>query len=215
MNPDLQDAVGFMDFIPRFRAMGEKALAVQVDTQKTDLMKIVEGRIKINPDVISGPSVASLGFNNEEGTSVLMRELEALKGQWFSVLQDSVYERITGYLLESIFRTAMKPVLEADCISASSGSEVCRIFRTLQRAKSILHSCSEEDMVKVVGGWGKFCALADLLEYRLSEISEMLPKGKFTSFTVSELYICNQMKYLLFYGYFHFFFLSRVLNLLP
>jgi len=52
-----------------------------------------------------------------------------------------------------------------------------------------MYSCSDEDMTKSVGGWSKFCALSDLLEYRLSEISEMLPKGKFTSFTVRILHV--------------------------
>jgi hypothetical protein len=112
INPDLHDAVGFMDFIPRLRAMGEKALAAQVEMQKADLVKIVETRIRINPDVIPGPSASAVAFNNEEGASALMRELDALKGQWFGVLQDAVYERIMGFLLEYILRAAMKPVLE-------------------------------------------------------------------------------------------------------
>jgi hypothetical protein len=113
VNPELQDAVGFMDFIPRLRSMGEKALAAQVDTQRADLVKLVEGRIRINPDVIPGQSTSTLAFNNEEGATALMRELDALKGQWFGVLQDAVYERVMGFLLEYVLRAAMKPVLEA------------------------------------------------------------------------------------------------------
>ena len=35
--------------------------------------------------------------------------------------------------------------------------------------------------------WTKFCALADLLEYSLSDISEWLPRRKFAMFTGQEL----------------------------
>jgi hypothetical protein len=42
----------------------------------------------------------------------------------------------------------------------------------------------------VVGGlvsWSKFCALTDLLEFSLSDISEWLPRRKFAMFTGPEM----------------------------
>ena len=92
-----------------------------------------------------------------------------------------------GHLLENCLRCAMRTVLDAECIAESSGSEVCRIFRSLQKVKATLAVPDDEAMSKLSASWTKFCALTDLLEYSLSEISEMLSKGKFSSFTGAEM----------------------------
>ena len=129
--------------------------------------------------------------------------MDRLRGQWHDVLQDTVYERVMGYLLECVIRASMKPVLhESECISENAGSEIGRIFRTLQKAKtSVITSASlitspqgsgisgeiEDKINKYVGSWRKFCALTDLLEYTLSDISEWLPRRKFAAFTGAEM----------------------------
>ena len=201
-NPSLQDSVGFMDFVPRLRLMGENALVVQVEAQRKLLVGIVDTSMKINPD--APQSAGNFGHNNEEGASALIREFGSLQCQWSGVLQDAVYERVIGHLLECVVRSCMKPVLEAgnfilsscqhifscayyiyvECISESSGGEVCRIFSSLHKLKSALNPPSDGAITNLVESWGKFTALTDLLEYSLSDISEALPKGKFSSFTV-------------------------------
>ena len=67
--------------------------------------------MKINPDVVK--SSVSQEHNNEEGTTLLLKEFEQLKSQWYGVLQDSAYERILGHLTEAVLRVSMKPVLDA------------------------------------------------------------------------------------------------------
>lgn len=238
-----------MDFIPRLRAMGEKELATHLETKKNFLLEIVEGRwhsclllirsvdqnfsfpllfftgkMNVNPDVVDS-SAAGGGYNDEEGGSMIIRELGSLKRQWNGVLQEAVYERVMGYLLECVLRTAMRPVLDADCVSESSGGEVCRIFRSFQKVKATMAAADDEAMTKLSASWVKFCALTDLLEYRstasfivlfsyflraqaltvdslfkpssLSEISEMLSKGKFSSFTVRSVVTKSCILYLL------------------
>jgi len=52
----------------------------------------------------------------------------------------------------------------------------------------ILYSYHDNVRVsKLVCSWKKFCALTDLLEYSLSDISEWLPKRKFAAFTGHEM----------------------------
>jgi hypothetical protein len=39
--PDLTDAIGYIDFIPRFRSVGEKCLGDHVEAQKRTLRELV------------------------------------------------------------------------------------------------------------------------------------------------------------------------------
>lgn len=101
------------------------------------------------------------GENNEEAAALVLRHFERLKGQWHGVLQDVVYERyvpykntnkiklcsslltnyhlllfrIVGYLLESVLRAAMQPILSSDCVTESAGVDIGRVFRTLKRIR--------------------------------------------------------------------------------
>jgi hypothetical protein len=69
------------------------------------------------------------GMNNEEAAGILVKHMGKLKTQWQvcttllspllssliwsqSVLQESVYNRLAGFLLEVVLRRAMRPVLE-------------------------------------------------------------------------------------------------------
>ena len=83
----------------------------------------------------------------------------------------------------------MQPILETDCVTESAGGDISRVFRTLQRARSIfiINGSDDEAVCKIVSSWSKFCALTDLLEYSLSEVAEWLPRRKFSSFTGSEM----------------------------
>ena len=46
MAPDLADAIGYIDFIPRFRSVGEKCLGDHVESQKRTLRELV-GAVRI------------------------------------------------------------------------------------------------------------------------------------------------------------------------
>lgn len=51
-------------------------------------------------------------MNDAEAALRVVKHLRRLQGQWQHILQDSVYERLMGYLLEHVLRGAMKPVFE-------------------------------------------------------------------------------------------------------
>jgi hypothetical protein len=50
--------------------------------------------------------------NDAEAALRVVKHLHRLQGQWQHILQDSVYERLMGYLLEYVIRLVMKPVFE-------------------------------------------------------------------------------------------------------
>ena len=66
---------------------------------------------------------------------MVVRHLERLSGQWLGVLQEPIYAKLTGYLLEGVVRDAIAPVMKADCISEAAASDISRLFRTIGRAK--------------------------------------------------------------------------------
>ena len=185
VHPDLRETLGFLDFIPRFRSVGERELVIHVEKYKKKLYNLIESQIKVNSDVQD----TTAGYNDEGGVSAVIKVFELCSEQWQDVLQDVVYERSMGHLLECTLRSIMKPVLEADTIAVSSGSEICRIFGSLQKVKNTFGSPApdHEQMTKFAGSWDKFVALTDLMEYSLSEISEMLSASKFASFTENEM----------------------------
>eukprot|EP00596_Hydrurales_sp_CCMP1899_P008559 CAMPEP_0119049468 /NCGR_PEP_ID=MMETSP1177-20130426/64842_1 /TAXON_ID=2985 /ORGANISM="Ochromonas sp, Strain CCMP1899" /LENGTH=658 /DNA_ID=CAMNT_0007026749 /DNA_START=596 /DNA_END=2572 /DNA_ORIENTATION=- len=232
----LQNNCGFIDFIPRIRAMGEKCLSGHVEEQRATLSELVT-RINLNPandaegrkntsrnglvGAVGGALLKNIGglgglgdfaarsmggnakekgvlstdrfltesVNDEESAGLVVRHLERLMGQWQGVLQEIVYDRVIGYLLEDVLRAVMRPILETDCVTESAGGDISRVFRTVQRARSvfIINGSDNEAVCKIVPSWSKFCALTDLLEYSLSEVAEWLPRRKFSSFTGSEM----------------------------
>lgn len=73
--------------------------------------------------------------NNENRAGILLAHLERLSTQWLGVMQEDFYGRMMGTLVENVLLEAMKPVLAAECITATAASEIYRIFRVLQRAR--------------------------------------------------------------------------------
>lgn len=123
--------------------------------------------------------------NNEAGAGALLGHLERLSAQWLGVLQEEVYGKVMGQLLDAVFREAMSPLLEADLISAVAASEIYRIFKTLQRARSLLPSLLN---IKVMcASYVKFCALTDMLEFKLNDIADGVNKRKFVDFKPLEM----------------------------
>lgn len=67
----------------------------------------------------------------------MRRHLEGLSSQWLGVLQETVYARLMGYLVEAVLRESMRPVLGAECIAEAEGAEICRVYRSLQHIRCV------------------------------------------------------------------------------
>jgi hypothetical protein len=128
-------------------------------------------------------------MNDEETAALVVRHLERLSSQWLGVLQEAVYCRLAGHLLEGVLQEVMKPLMASEFIAESSAIDITRVFRTLQRARLVFpdESKDDESLCRICASWRKFLALTDLLEYSLSEVAEWLPRKKFSSFTGLEM----------------------------
>jgi len=73
--------------------------------------------------------------NNEEAASQVVLQFERLKSQWYGVLQDAVFERLAGYLVDAVLRSCMMPIVDTDCITESAASDINRLFKTVQRVR--------------------------------------------------------------------------------
>lgn len=177
----LKENIGFVDFIPRLRSLGQKCLAKHTELQKSTLLSCLDS-IRLSPLGDSGDA-----GNNDEGAVRTMNHLEQLRSQWQNVLPDNVYERIMGYLVECIIRSAVAPVQAADVIAATAATDIGRIFRSLSKCKNVLLDTQEENVLRMVPSYNKFCVLTELLDYSISEVMEWLPRKKFSSFTSAEL----------------------------
>jgi hypothetical protein len=128
-NPALFETTGFIDFIPRFRVIGDDVLTAHLEEQKQTLDLLVQ-RININTlgddeDTAARPTDSII--NAEEGATLILKHMQKLTGQWHDVLQEPVFERLEGYLVESTLRTCMKPLLEVRCIPDKQHTHVSNI----------------------------------------------------------------------------------------
>jgi hypothetical protein len=80
---------------------------------------------------------------------------------------------------------------QAKFVSEKAATDVSRVLKTVQKARSVfLESVDESRLSSLVGSWGKFCALTDLLEFSLSDISEWLPRCVHLSSSTSDVFVC-------------------------
>jgi hypothetical protein len=71
--------------------------------------------------ILIGDRSVTDSVNDEESAGLVVRHLERLMGQWQGVLQEVVYDRVIGYLLEGVLKATMRPILETDCVTESAG----------------------------------------------------------------------------------------------
>jgi hypothetical protein len=191
---NLQGSIGFIDFIPRLRKLGDACMRNHL-TQQENLFTEMVKRIAITPDrqgkkdgtnknntagqsssssqggkvkkIIGGGLIAdriadrlknkflksnennndgsdneqALAFDEEENSndenraSILVDQLEKLSTQWLGVLQEANYARFMGFLIDKVLKDLMLPILQTECITETSASEIYRIFKIIQRAK--------------------------------------------------------------------------------
>eukprot|EP01034_Spumella_vulgaris_P021791 gene21791-27860_t len=203
----LQNSVGFVDFIPRFRSVGEQCLRSHLEDQRAALSSLIR-HVHLSPDGVdssvnaSGSALFEDGrrsvddeeedavvLNDEQSAERLRAHMERLCHQWLGVLQEDVYCRVMGHLLEGVLEQVMAPLLRADCISAEACTEISRIFKAIQKISLVLpvEFRGADALQTICPSWSKFAALTDLLDYSLSDIVERLPHKKFASFSGQEM----------------------------
>ena len=112
-NAALMDACGFIDFIARFRSIGEQVLAAHLDEQKKTFETLID-RINLHPVGETETSRHDRSvLNDEEGASLIVKHFQKLSGQWRDVLQEPVLDRLQGHLVDSVLRRLMTPLLQA------------------------------------------------------------------------------------------------------
>ena len=74
-------------------------------------------------------------LSSDDAAVLVRRHLEGLSTQWLGVLQETVYAKLMGFLVEAVIREAMRPVLTAECIAEAEGAEICRVYRSLQHVR--------------------------------------------------------------------------------
>ena len=138
-------AASFVDFIPRFRSLGEQVLNAHIDQQRSLLFDLLD-KVNITPcsntllTIIGSATTDSTLCNSKndlQNATLVVKHFENLSSQLIAVLQESAYERVMGHLLECVIRAAMVPILNATLISEDDCRNVVNIYKTLQATKTI------------------------------------------------------------------------------
>jgi hypothetical protein len=107
------------------------------------LQRLGSGLVKAAVDVRRGrarnlsSSARDRESNDEEGAVLAVKHLERLSNQWHGVLQDAVYDRLMGFLLDAVLRGTMIPLLSAECIAEAAATDVSKVLRALQQARYV------------------------------------------------------------------------------
>ncbi len=68
IDPVLSSTVGFLDFIPRLRALGDRCLSRHIEAQRAQL-EVLVSHINISPDGTSKPAHSALGLKLPSGSA--------------------------------------------------------------------------------------------------------------------------------------------------
>jgi len=185
----LQHTIGFADYIPRFRTLGDACMSRHIDEQRNSLLSLVhavnintegdedidsksmlvskvdtlpvrpgglrEGILKGSLKLADTLSSRVIGIrlstdgsdrsnqcNDYERALLIRKHMEHLSNQWLNVLQDQIYSRLFGFMLDAMIRELMKPLLVAECIDTTAGNEINRIFKTMQQIRYVYNHIS-------------------------------------------------------------------------
>lgn len=153
-NSVVHQVMGFMDFIPRLRKLGEECLADHLNrlkekltttllavhvhpehqpqqTSKLSAVAIVAAAKKVAGDHSNKGLSASkeVVYNNETEMHSLLTEFTTLHNQWHDVLTARIYQKLMSLLMEHVVVQLMAPVLGAECITIVGANEIQRLYR--------------------------------------------------------------------------------------
>eukprot|EP00981_Chlorochromonas_danica_P013390 scaffold6314_cov273-Ochromonas_danica.AAC.3 len=164
-NSVVHQVMGFMDFIPRLRKLGEECLAGHLNRLKDKLTTTLLA-VHIHPEhqpqqtsKLSGVAIVTAAkkvagdhsnkghnagkevvYNNETEMHSLLTEFTTLHNQWHDVLTARIYQKLMSLLMEHVVVKLMTPVLGAECITIVGANEIQRLYRVfISRISSLFH----------------------------------------------------------------------------
>mmetsp|Transcript_18362 Transcript_18362/g.39744 ORF Transcript_18362/g.39744 Transcript_18362/m.39744 type:complete len:464 (+) Transcript_18362:2-1393(+) len=207
--PRLRQLCTFVDLVPPFRELAERAMGSMIDRQKAQLYEVVGSRISILGDALRANESVVEWTDAETALTAGTYHLRHIsQAAWRPVLSRDIYGRAMGNLVDTIFSLFLDQVMNAHDISEPASHYVGALFRNTTRTmvelfvdegrsasgssftsrpSSYTDSAALKTARSSCNYWEKFTAVGEFMYMSLSDITAALGEGTFRSVSGPEL----------------------------
>lgn len=179
----LRQTCMFVDMVPVFRELADKALGDMIEKQHGQLWELAGSRIDLLGPALQSNDSLSEWVDAETAMNAALYHIRHLSQSWAPVLSREVYARSIGFLLDTVFNMYLEQIFKADDISEPACHFVSSIFRSaMSGAMDLMHA--DPDGCQV---WDRFSAIGRFMDMSLADINVALSDGVFKSITGPEL----------------------------
>ena len=169
----------FVDMVPPFRELADKALGDTLEAQRAQLWELVAVRVKLLGKALSSNELLMEWTDAETAMKAGLHHLKHLSQAWKSVLSHDVFTISIGFLVDTVFGIFLDQILSANDISESA----CHFLSSLTATamQSVLR------IVPTTKSWDRFSAVGRFMDMTLGDIQVALGNGVFSCVTGPEL----------------------------
>mmetsp|Transcript_21279 Transcript_21279/g.31098 ORF Transcript_21279/g.31098 Transcript_21279/m.31098 type:complete len:325 (+) Transcript_21279:1-975(+) len=189
----LKKVCTFLDLVPIFRELADRAMNDMIQHQKIQLSEIIGPRIAHLRDAL-GSNEGVVEWTDAESALIAgLYHLRHLSQGWKSILSHDVYCRTMGSLVDTLFTLYLDKILIAKDISVPASHFASALIRDALRGVTELfglHSdpdAAAKDTTRFCTLQHKFSAVGKFMDMSLNDINMALSEGVFLSVTGAEL----------------------------
>jgi Centromere/kinetochore Zw10 len=175
----LQQACIFVDMVPPFRELADKAMGDMLEEQRDQLWELVGVRVKLLGQALESNESLMEWNDAETALKAGLHHLKHLSQAWKPVLAYEVYNSSIGFLVDTMFGLFLDQILSAADITESA----CHFLSSLTSSamQGVL------PMVSTTKSWDRFSAVGRFMEMSLVDVHVALSHGVFANVTGPEL----------------------------
>jgi Centromere/kinetochore Zw10 len=179
----LRQACMFVDMVPIFRELADKAMGDMLEKQHGQIHDIVGSRVVMFGASLKSNECLSEWVDAETAMKAGIFHAQHLARAWRPVLSADVYRRSIGFIVDTIFNIFLEQMFQASDISEPASHLVGSVFRLgMQGALDVTGNDVSGCLT-----WERFSAVGRFMEMSLADINVALSDGVFRSITGHEL----------------------------
>lgn len=173
----------FIDMVPLFRNLADRALGDMLDAQACQLVELVKDRIPLMGEALRSEEILSEWSDAETALSASLYHVRHLSQAWKPILSYDMLNRSLGHLVDAVLTLFLDQVDKASDISSNACSFIHSLFqKATHDLEIILEGDTSESRV-----WDRFLAVGRLMDMSIGDIQVALSNGLFRSVTGPEL----------------------------
>ena len=175
----LREACIFVDMVPPFRELADKAMGDMLEGQRDQLWELVGVRVTLLGRALESNESLMEWTDAETAMKAGLHHLQHLSHAWKPILSTDVFCTSIGFLVDFVFGMFLEQILSATDISESACSFLSSL--TSIAMQSVLR------MVPTTKDWDRFSAVGRFMDMSLVDVHVALSQGVFASVTGPEL----------------------------